>query len=142
MRDLWLSVHASFGSGIVCLSFSSRLTRVQGTPNKSMKLAMGPCRGHDGLLMVPRGVASTWVDVNSHRTMMALRCCATWYARRWGGTCTLTTVVATFMIIRKCFISMRGSFQTPTKRKTGSHIAFIGVGWVSSLGEFYTTSSL
>ena len=101
-----------------------------------MKPDTGPCRIHDGPLMARRGVALSLVGVNLQQTTMVPPCCVTWCALRWEGTCTLMTVVV-IRTIKKPFISTRESFQTPTKRRTGSHTVCTGAGWVSSSRELF-----
>src|SRR6266702_990441 len=134
MRDLWQFLHTSFGFGLYLL-LRSKLTRIQDILNKSTKPATGLCHVRDGLLKARRGIALSWTDVNSHRTIMALPCYAIWYARRWGDTCTSTTVAVNQMIIPKSYTLTRECSRTLTKRKTGSHTAFTGAAWVSSSGE-------
>jgi hypothetical protein len=87
----------------VCLTLPAclhpKLTRVQGILNKSMKPAMGRCRGHDGPSMARKRITSSWTGVSSQRMIMALPCYAIWYALRLGDTCTWTIVAAIRMII-------------------------------------------
>ena len=120
------------GSGSAAFHDRFGLNRNQDMLNKSTKPGTDLCHVHGGPSMARKEPALSWTDVNSHRTMMALPCCATWYARRWGGTFTSTTVVVNHMIIPRYCTSMREWSRTPTKRRTGSHTAFTGAAWVSS----------
>src|ERR1700761_9653267 len=104
--------------------------------NKSMKPATGLCPEHDGPLTARRATALSWTDVNSHRMMMARLCCAIWYAHRWGDTSTLTTVAVNHMIILRSYTLMREWSRTPTKTRTGSHMAFTGAAWVRMSRDF------
>ena len=108
-----------------------KLTRVQDIINKSTKLATDLCHVQDGPLRAQREIALSWVDINSHRLPVVLRCCAIWHARRWGDMYTSTPVTENHMIIPKPYISTREWFQIPTKRRTGSHTTSTGAAWVS-----------
>jgi hypothetical protein len=132
MRDLWLSLHASFRFGIASFHVRLRLTLVQGTLNKNTKPATGLCHERAGPLMARKVIALSSTVVNSHQMMTALRCCAIWYVRPWGDTFTSTTVVVNRMTTPKSYISTREWSRIPTKTKTGSHTAFTGVVRVSS----------
>ena len=127
------------GSGSAAFHDRFGLNRNQDMLNKSTKPGTDLCHVHGGPSMARKEPALSWTDVNSHRTMMALPCCATWYAHRWGGTCTSTTVAVNRTIIQKYYISPREWSRTPTKRKTRSRTAFTGAAWVSL---FHDMSSL
>ena len=131
MRDVWLSMHTSIRFASTAFHVDYKLIRVQVTLNKSTKLATGLCHEHDGPLTAQREIVSSWTDVNSRQTMTALRCCVTWYARRWGDTCTSTTVVANHTTIPKSYILTTEWSQTPTKRRTGSRTVSTGAARVS-----------
>ena len=132
MRDLWLSLHASFGFGIDRFSCSLQADSSTGHAQQEHETRHGSMSRTRWAIDGPEGIASSWTGVSSHQTTTVLRCCAIWYARRWGDTCTSTTVVVNHMIIPKSCTSMREWSRTPTKPRTGSHTAFTGVEWVSS----------
>ena len=85
--------------------------------------------------------SSSWKDANSHQMTMALLCCATWYAPRWGDTSMSTTVAETLAIIRRHSTSTREWSQIRISRKIGLPMAFIGAEWVSSSCDHSNRSS-
>ena len=101
---------------------------------------MGLCRAQDGLSTDQMGPASSWKDAGSHQMTMAPLCFAIWCAHRWGDTSILTTVVVIPAITQRRSISTREWSQTPSSRKIGSHMVFIGAEWVSSLYNHATLS--
>ncbi|KAN0128088.1 hypothetical protein V8E53_014125 [Lactarius tabidus] len=71
MRNLWLSLHTSFGFGTTSY-VRPRLTLVQDTLNRNTKPgATGLCHKRDGPLMAQRAIALSWMVVNSHQMRTA-----------------------------------------------------------------------
>jgi hypothetical protein len=110
-----------------------KLTCVQDIISKNTKPATGLCYILDGQLIARREISLSLTDINSHRMMAVLQCCAISHARRWGDTYTSTPVTVNHMMILKSYISKRDLSRTPTERRTGSHTTFTGAAWVSSI---------